>query len=102
MEAIPAAGEQLVNVALMTHVPDEFVSWCVENPMQSDSQLDDTKVRAEMTAILRQHGDHLLTDFRGELLQLFNCQLLQMNRTIHHIEVSAHRLIISRRQPVFS
>ena len=39
-EALPAAGEQLVDVALVADVPQDAVGGRIEQEMQRDGQLD--------------------------------------------------------------
>ncbi len=43
-----AAGDQLVDVGLMTDIPDETVARGVEHPMQGQGELDHAQVRGEM------------------------------------------------------
>src|SRR2546422_6273118 len=44
-----------------------------------------------MSAIFGEHGDQLVPNLFGQLLQLVQCQFFDMNRTVHHFEISAHR-----------
>ena len=60
-----AVGENLVNVNLVAHIPDEFVLGRVEDAVQRDGQLDHTEVRTEMAAGFGQPGDEFLPDFAG-------------------------------------
>ena len=91
VKAVFATGEQLVDIALMAHVPDKLVFGGVENAVEGDSQLHHTKVRAEVTAVFGKDRDQLLADFFGELLQLVELQFLDVFRTVHHVEVSVHK-----------
>jgi len=43
-----------------------------------------------MAAIFGEHGYQLMPNLFGKLLQLIQCQFLDMNRTVHHFEISAH------------
>ena len=49
LEARGAAGEDLVDVRLVAGVPDDPVTWRVEDPVQRQRQLDRPEVRAEMS-----------------------------------------------------
>ena len=89
-EAVLAAGQKLVDVDLMAHVPDKFVLGRVENAVQRDGQLHHAEVRAEVAAVLGEAGDQFLPDFAGEFLQLRQRQFFDVLRAVHHVEVSAH------------
>ncbi len=91
VKAVFPAGEQLVDIALMAHVPDKLVFGRVENAVQGDSQFHHTQVRAEMTAVFGKDGDQLLADFFGQLLQLVQLEFPDVFRTVHHVEVSVHK-----------
>ena len=67
VKAILAAGENLVDVNLMAHIPDELVLGRAEDVVQGDGQFHDAEIRAEMAAALGEDGDQLLPDFVGQL-----------------------------------
>ena len=52
VEAVLAAGQQLVDIDLVAHVPDEFVLGRGEDLVQRDGQFDHAEVGPEMAAIL--------------------------------------------------
>jgi hypothetical protein len=89
-EAFFAAGQKLVDINLMAHVPDKFILRRGENLVQRDGQLDDAEVRAEVAAAFGEALDQLGADFAGELLQLRHRELFDVLRSVHHVQVSAH------------
>ena len=91
VESAFAAGEQLVDVALVAHVPDELVVRRREHAMQGDGQLDYAQIGSEMAAVFRKDSDQFVADFLGQLLQLVQLEFLDVFRTVHHVEVSVHK-----------
>ena len=69
VEAIFAAGEQLVDVALMADIEDEAVARGIEDVVHGEGQLDHAKVRPDVTAGLRDAGDEALADLFGQSFQ---------------------------------
>src|SRR6266568_7538242 len=89
-EPISPAGDQLVRVALVRGVPDEPVPRAVESPVERERQLDDTEVRSEMPAPLRDGLDDRAAALSGELGQLVVGELLQLSRVVDPVEHSHH------------
>jgi len=50
VEALPAPGEELVNVALMRDIENKLVLRGRKDAMKSDGQLDDPEIWAQMAA----------------------------------------------------
>ncbi len=69
-EAVAAAGEEFMNVALVADVENESIGRGFENAVEGDCQLDDAEVGAEVSAGLGEHGDQLVADLLGENGQL--------------------------------
>ena len=90
VKAALAAGQQLVDVDLVADVPDELVLGRGEDAVQRDGQLHHAEVRAQVAAVLGEHGDQFVADLLRQLLQLLQRQLLDVRRAVHHVEVSAH------------
>ena len=91
VEAVPAAGEELVHVALVAHVEDELVLRRVEDTVQRDGQLDHAEVRPEVAAdgagvILGQNADQFLAHFLGENGQVGFIELLDIGGRIDLVE----------------
>ena len=95
MEAVFAAGEQLVHVNLVADVPDELVLGRREHVVHGDGEFHHAEVRAEVAAVLGELRDQLVTDFIGKLGQLVQLQLFDVGRMVHHVQVSAHNWLIN-------
>ncbi len=54
VKALAAAGEQLVGIGLVAHVPDDLVLGRVEHPVQGDGQLHHAQGAGEVAAGRRQ------------------------------------------------
>ena len=92
VKAVLAAGQQLVDVALVAHVPDKFVLGRGEDVVQREGQFDHAEVRAEMAAVLGQLADQLRADLLRQLVQLLQRQFFDVGGFVHHIQISAHIL----------
>jgi hypothetical protein len=77
---IAPAGQDLMRVSLVAHVPDQAVIRCIENVMKSDGQFDYTQARTQMAAGNRNRVDGLLAQLIGELTQLRFRQGTQIGR----------------------
>ena len=65
MESVLATREDLMDIALMTHIPDELVFGGGEDVMERDAELNDAQIRSEMATVLGQLGDKFLPHFHG-------------------------------------
>jgi len=74
-EVVLAAGEQLVHVRLVAGVPDDPVDRRVQGPVQSDGELDDADVGAEVAAADSHRPDEEVPDLGGQLAELVAGQL---------------------------
>ncbi len=79
-EALAAAGEQLVDVGLMAHVPDDLVRGTVERPMQAERELDDAEIGCQVPARHRDGPDELLSDLRSQTDELLGPKRLEVRR----------------------
>src|SRR5687767_6463945 len=77
-ELISAAGQDLMHVALVARVEDDWVARRVEDPMHRESQLDDSEVRSEVATGLADVFDQEQPDFSAQLLQLIWRQVPQV------------------------
>src|SRR5204863_1841341 len=75
-----AAGEQLVRIALMPHVPHELVSRRIEDGVQRHGQLHDAEARANVAAGPRADVDEASTDLVGERSKLVARERLELRR----------------------
>src|SRR5690606_19410355 len=72
------AGEDLVRVGLMPHVPDQPVVRRVEDVVQGNGQLDDAEAGAKVTAGLADAEEQLLAQLIGQLFQFRFAQTAQL------------------------
>ena len=87
------AGEQLVDVGLVAHIPHKLVFWGGEHLVHGNGELDHTKVWPQMTTGLGELGDQFRAHFSREIPQLSLRQFLDVRRFVDHVEISAHSLI---------
>ena len=73
-----AAGQQLVHVSLMPGIEDDPVPGRAEHPVQRDRELDNAKVRPEMTAGADNGLDEGVADLTRQDGQLFLAEALQV------------------------
>ena len=66
--AVPA-GEDLVGIGLVPHVPDELVPVEVEFRKQGQGELDGAQRGGEMAAVFRAHGNDAPAQLAGKALQ---------------------------------
>ena len=69
-DAIAAAGQDLVRIALVADVPDQAVARRVEEPVQRNRELDDAEARAEMAARCRDRLDQIGTQLVRDVREL--------------------------------
>lgn len=74
VDAVPAAGEHFVDVALMSDIEDEAVFGRVKNTVQGDAELHDAEIRTEVAAGLAEGLDERLADFFREFGQFLQRQ----------------------------
>ncbi|CDN43885.1 hypothetical protein BN871_DS_00300 [Paenibacillus sp. P22] len=86
VEAVHAAGQDLVDVRLVSDVEQELVFRTVEQIVERKSQFDDAKVGGQMPAGRRQLADKEFADFGRELIQLRQGQLLEILRSVEVVE----------------
>ncbi len=68
--AVAPAGENLVRIGLMAHVPDHDVLGRLEHMVQGDGQFDNAQTRAQVAAGGGHCVDHLLAHVARQLLEL--------------------------------
>ena len=82
VKLIPAAGEQLVYIALVSDVPQDAVVGRVEDEMQRDGQLDHSEVGGKMTAVFGYHVYQPAAQLFGKRGQFFGRQLFYVGGRI--------------------
>ena len=91
VDAVPAASKHLMNVALMGDIKDEAILRGVENPVQGDAELHDSKIRAQMAAGLAECLDECLTDFLRKFGQFLQRQGFEVGRGVDGRQLGVHR-----------
>ena len=77
-----AAGQDLVRVALVAHVPDQAVGRRIEDGVQGDGQFDGAEVGRQMAPGLRHGIDQEGAQFGRQLRQLLAFQPAQVGRAV--------------------
>src|SRR5215207_5533185 len=67
-----------MGIRLMTNIPDDAVSWGIEDPVQCDRKLDGAERCAKMPAVAADNVDQLLPDLGGECGELGERQSLEV------------------------
>ena len=77
VEAIEAAGQNLVNVGLMADVEEEAVGRGIEDGVQREGEFDDAEVRAEVAAGVGEGLNQEGADFLGQIRHLVGLSRLR-------------------------
>ena len=92
VKPIPPAGEELVDVGLVTDIENEVIRGGVEHPVQGDRQLHHAQVRAEVSTGLTQDLNELFPDLFRQPRKILNRDLLYVLGTLDGIQQrSGHR-----------
>ena len=86
-ETVAAAGDDLVGIGLMAHVPDQLVVRRIEHVMQRGGQLDDAETRSQMAGIQRELLDDEPTQLVAVADQFLLRKFPQIGRRIDPVEV---------------
>ena len=62
-----ADGQQLVHIALVTHVEHKAVHGCIEDVVHRNREFDYSEIRADVSASLGDTLDQPLPNLRGQL-----------------------------------
>ena len=90
LETRLAAGDDLVRVALVAHVPQQLVPLEIEDVVQRQRQLDRPQIAGQMAAALTDGTQYELADLLRQSVQLGHRKLLQVRRTANVIQVLTH------------
>lgn len=75
---VATASDNLMGIGLMTDIPNETVMWGVEDIMQCNCELNDTKRCAKMAAGVGDGAENLPTKFVGKLLEVSKRKALEI------------------------
>ncbi len=85
-DAVAAAGQDLVRIALVADIEDQPVMRGIENLVNGNRELDHTETRAQVPAGARNGIDHLGAQFSGEFRHLLVVDGFQIGRNMNRIE----------------
>ncbi len=85
-DTVAPARQNLMGVALVTHVKDQFVSWCIKDSVDRCRKLDHTQRRPKVTAGLGDSRYNLGTDLIGQSRQRSVRHPSQIRRSGHGVE----------------
>jgi hypothetical protein len=77
-EAVEAAGEKLVDIALVTNIEEKLVTRCVEYAVQGEGELHDAEVWAEVPAGFGKDLDEFVANLLCELREGFGRKGLEV------------------------
>ena len=93
-DPVTPAGDDLVGIALVPHVPDQLVLGRVEHIVDGDGQFDHAQPGPKVPARSADRVDHLGAQFIGELAKLFGLEAAEIVRRINLIEQRSVRRLI--------
>ncbi len=85
-DALTAAGQDLVRIALVSNVEDQAIIRRLEDLVDCDRQLDDAKACPQMTTRFRHGIDHLVAHFARQLRQIAVLDGLQISRELDLVQ----------------
>ena len=88
-EVVVPAGDQLVGIGLMAHIPDHTVVVEIEGLIQSKRELNNTEPRAEMATTGGHHLEMAFTDLTTDILKLSDAESVQLIRMLQISEMHA-------------
>ena len=94
LQALAAAGEDLVDVGLVADVEEELVLRGIEDGVQGQGQLDHAEVGAEVAAGLGQGLNEELADLLGQLGHLRKAQALQIGGRVDGLQQCSHVFLL--------
>ena len=90
LQLVATAGEDLMRVRLVTHVPEDLVRRGIQQRVQRDGDLTGPEVGAEVAADLPHRVDDVLADLLSDLLQFVLAELVEVLRPVDVIEEGWH------------
>ncbi len=86
VDAVAAAREDFMRVALVPDIPDQAVFGCVENGMNGHGQFDHAQPRAEMPAGFGHGGDGFAAQFICKNFEIVIAEGFQIGRNVDAVE----------------
>ena len=90
-ELFISSGNQLVNIALVAHIIDNFIPGGIIYPVQRNGQFHDTEVGSKVASVLGNGTDQFTPDFSAQCGKLIFIQFFQICRGLdflkHHLSL---------------
>ncbi len=86
MHRVPAAGENLMRISLVTHVPDDTVFGRVEKIVERDGELDGAQPRGEMPSGAGNAVNQVTAQFRRNCFELRLRELAQIRGAVDSLQ----------------
>ncbi len=77
-EPLLAAGEQLVGIGLVAHIPDQPVAGGIEHVVEGQGEFDHAEAGRQVAAGAGHGGDDGLAQFAGRLFHLGHAEIAQV------------------------
>ncbi len=100
VEALPAAGEDLVGVGLVADIPDHLVLRRIVDVMECDGEFHRSETRCEVAGVHAEFRDHEIPYLRGERFQFGNGEPAQVFRGVDFVEIFVALLCHGRSVPI--
>jgi hypothetical protein len=96
VEAVPAPGEQLVGVRLVTGVPHDPVARRVHDPVKGEGDLDRAERARQVAAGHLDGANHLLAQLPGESVQVLRAEVAEPRGIVNGLEQRQGWLVLVR------
>ena len=87
LECIAAAGENLVGIGLVSHIPYQLIVGGIEDIMQSNSKLDGTQTGCQVTGMGRESLHDISAQLVCHFLQLTRGEPFKVGRTVYLTQI---------------
>ena len=81
-----AAGEDFMDIGLVSYIKDKFVFRGVKDPVQRQRQLHHPQVGGQVAAVFGHHINEQLPDLRRQPVHFFRCESFQVQRTVDSVQ----------------
>ena len=86
MKVFPAAGNELVSISLMAHIPYQTIPGGIKDIMEGQGQLHHPKAGSQMTSHFGDRPDNLFPYLLGQRSQVGDAHLAQVRGTMDLLE----------------
>lgn len=86
LKPIPAAGQQLMGIALVAHVEDQLILGAIIHQMQGDGQLHHAKIGGQVSPVFAGDLQDARAKLAGQRRQLVEGQALEILRALDAIQ----------------